>query len=55
MQLVTHLQRRKLVDNSPEQRFNRMMDQFKSLDTYIDVKGFIQDMNEMNGGRADEV
>lgn len=37
-----------MLGNNSEARVNRMMDGFKTVDTYVNVKNFIQDMNAVN-------
>ncbi len=38
----------KLKIETKEQRFNKKLEDFKKLDTFIDIKGFLNDLNVTN-------
>lgn len=48
--LALRLRRNKMVENNSESRFNRLLKDFKQLDTYVDIRSFIKDMNVVNQG-----
>lgn len=46
--LSTKIAKQKMPENKSEQRFNRIINQFKSLETFVDTKNFIKDLNLAN-------
>ncbi len=48
--MAQRMRRNKLVENNSESRFNRLLKDFKMLDTYVDIRSFIKDMNVVNQG-----
>lgn len=45
--MQNHLERRKLIEVNQETRFNRIMDNFKCLDTFVDVRMLVKEMDRM--------
>lgn len=51
--MALRMRRNKMVENNSESRFNRLMKDFKQLNTYVDIRSFIADMNVVNAaGRS---
>jgi hypothetical protein len=48
--MALRVRRNKLVKNDSETRLNRILKDFKSLDTYVDISSFLKDMNVVNHG-----
>jgi hypothetical protein len=48
--MAMRLRRNKMVENNSESRFNRLLKDFKQLDTYVDIRSFIKEMNAVNQG-----
>lgn len=46
--IENELKRKKLVENTSEVRLQRLMDGFKALDTYVNVKSFLEEVNIVN-------
>lgn len=42
--MQVHMHRRRLTKNTPETRLNKLMDDFRNLDTFIDVKSLLKDL-----------
>jgi hypothetical protein len=42
------MHRNKMAENSPDTKLNRILKDFKSLDTFVDIGTFLKEMNVVN-------